>query len=187
MAMRAMRAAAARCWRTPRSAPRGQLCAPRVWARFCSGQPEPPAELQGFPHCTRVQVRWGDMDAFHHVNNVMYAQYLEVARCNILQELHTAVPHHGFFSLPPGTCSPILASQFLKYVRPMTPPDDAVIGTRIRDITSNSFVLEHKMASAKTGEVTMVAEVKCVVLNYKTGKRVDSIPDDLLSAMKRYA
>ena len=38
-------------------------------------------ELLGdFPVCVREPVIWGDMDAFGHVNNIVYLRYFESAR-----------------------------------------------------------------------------------------------------------
>lgn len=34
-----------------------------------------------------IEVRWGEMDAFHHVNNAAYLRYLEVARIHWLESL----------------------------------------------------------------------------------------------------
>ena len=34
-----------------------------------------------------MSIRWGDMDAMGHVNNIMYFRYLETARINWLQTI----------------------------------------------------------------------------------------------------
>lgn len=31
-------------------------------------------------HTATIPVRWGDMDSYGHVNNILYMQYLEEAR-----------------------------------------------------------------------------------------------------------
>merc|ERR1712216_549605 len=111
------------------------------------------------------------MDCFGHVNNVVYAQYLEQARCEIFAALGDAAPDAGFWSVPPGACSPILAKQTLKYIRPMNAPDDFVVGTALQDFTENSFVMAHKGVSARTQQVTLAAEIKMVTLDYGTGRR----------------
>ncbi|KAJ1442969.1 hypothetical protein B484DRAFT_389724 [Ochromonadaceae sp. CCMP2298] len=33
-----------------------------------------------FPVISKVSVKWGDMDAYQHVNNCMYLKYQEVSR-----------------------------------------------------------------------------------------------------------
>jgi acyl-CoA thioester hydrolase len=39
-------------------------------------------------HSSRLSIRWGDMDAFGHVNNIVYFQYMEQARIEWLHALH---------------------------------------------------------------------------------------------------
>ncbi len=38
----------------------------------------------GLKHRSELQVRWGDQDAYQHVNNVAYAAYLQEARAEML-------------------------------------------------------------------------------------------------------
>jgi len=40
-------------------------------------------------HCARYVMRWGDMDAFGHLNNAMYFTYFEQARVDWLASLGT--------------------------------------------------------------------------------------------------
>lgn len=54
----------------------------------------------GVWHRTEVQVRWGDMDAYRHVNNVAYAAYLQEARAELLAAAGvraSAHARHGTF------------------------------------------------------------------------------------------
>jgi acyl-CoA thioester hydrolase len=37
-------------------------------------------------HVMRQDIRWGDMDAFGHVNNTVYFRYMETARIAFLEE-----------------------------------------------------------------------------------------------------
>eukprot|EP00756_Hemistasia_phaeocysticola_P010778 Hpha_TRINITY_DN15046_c0_g2::TRINITY_DN15046_c0_g2_i1::g.126032::m.126032/K07107/ybgC; acyl-CoA thioester hydrolase len=131
--------------------------------------------LAEYPLITRVQVRWGDMDTFSHVNNIVYAQYLEQARCELMQLVEEAAPGHGFWVIPPGACSPILASQTLKYIRPMTAPDTFVVGTRVTKMAPDNFMLGHLGVSDRTGDVTLSA-----------GKRSE-MPKPLADALAKYA
>jgi acyl-CoA thioester hydrolase len=54
----------------------------------------------GVKHRTEIQVRWGDMDAYRHVNNVAYAAYLQEARAELLAAAGvraSAHARHGTF------------------------------------------------------------------------------------------
>lgn len=51
-------------------------------------------------HRTELQVRWGDMDSYQHVNNVAYAAYLQEARAELLAAAGvraSASARHGTF------------------------------------------------------------------------------------------
>ncbi len=43
--------------------------------------------LDGYPIVVTTMVGWGDMDANHHVNNVVYFRYIEHARLHYFREL----------------------------------------------------------------------------------------------------
>ena len=38
-------------------------------------------------HTTRIPVRWGDMDAYGHLNNTIYFRYFEQARVEWIEEM----------------------------------------------------------------------------------------------------
>ncbi len=45
-------------------------------------------------HTTLIPIRWGDMDAYAHVNNTVYFRYMEQARIEWLESLgYTVLPH----------------------------------------------------------------------------------------------
>ena len=37
-------------------------------------------------HVTKMPIRWGDMDAYGHVNNTVYFRYMEQARVEWIEE-----------------------------------------------------------------------------------------------------
>lgn len=85
-----------------------------------------------------VPLRWGDMDAMSHLNNVMYFRLMEEARIRWFQEL-------GFATLPTGE-APILAHAACDFVRAMTYPGTALVKqivTRVgRSSVEMSVVIE---------------------------------------------
>ena len=50
-------------------------------------------------HVCHVPMRWSDMDAFGHVNNVVYLRYLQEARVDML---FVHAPRHGAEELAAG-------------------------------------------------------------------------------------
>src|SRR5437868_9714800 len=47
-------------------------------------------------HTSLIPIRWGDMDAYGHVNNTVYFRYMEQARVEFLESL-------GYTVMPQGT------------------------------------------------------------------------------------
>lgn len=47
----------------------------------------PMSEQRKLLHTTRIPVRWGDMDAYGHVNNTVYFRYFEQARVEWIEEM----------------------------------------------------------------------------------------------------
>ena len=89
-----------------------------------------------YPIVVTTMVAWGDMDANRHVNNVIYFRYIEHARLQYFDEL-------GFSDMQQETgIGPILAWTDCRFRRPLSYPDTVSIGTRIRDVESDRFVMD---------------------------------------------
>ena len=71
---------------------------------------ELPAHKRLIHECL-IPVRWGDMDAYGHVNNTLYFRYMETARCDWLESV----------GLPPGEGDdgPVIVSAFCNFHREM--------------------------------------------------------------------
>jgi acyl-CoA thioester hydrolase len=68
----------------------------------------------GLKHRAEIQVRWGDQDAYQHVNNVAYAAYLQEARAEMLAAAGvraSAHARHGTF---------VVARLKVQYLRQLT-------------------------------------------------------------------
>lgn len=63
--------------------------------------------LDDYPVIVDFPIAWGDMDAFQHVNNIMYFKYFESARISYFERIdlikvmnETGIgPHIGFHSV----------------------------------------------------------------------------------------
>ena len=77
-----------------------------------------------------IPLRWGDMDAMAHVNNVMYFRLMEEARIQWFAKL-------GFNTLPEGE-APILAHAACDFVRAMTYPAVAVVKQSVTRVGRSS-------------------------------------------------
>ncbi|AYF74220.1 acyl-CoA thioesterase [Nocardia yunnanensis] len=87
-------------------------------------------------HTYEIQLRRTDIDAQHHVNNVVFAQFLDDARTNLLER------HRG----PGAPWRVVVAGQRLGYRAPLIFRDAPVTVTSVVErIGTTSFTLAHEI------------------------------------------
>ena len=97
--------------------------------------------LEGFPVITEIPVAWGEMDALNHVNNVVYFRYFETARLDYFADI-------GLMEEMQVTqTGPVLSETSSRYRRPVTYPDNLLVGSRVSELAEDSFVMEYKIVS----------------------------------------
>ncbi len=128
--------------------------------------------LEGYPIVVTTMVAWGDMDANRHVNNVVYFRYIEHARLHYFGVL-------GFSKLQRDTgVGPILAYADCRFRRPLEYPDTVSIGTRIRDIESDRFVMDSIVVSHALQDIAAVGQQRLVSYNYRQNQKAP-LPDEI--------
>lgn len=126
--------------------------------------------LADFPVVIEVPVAWGDMDAFGHVNNIMFFRYFESARIAFLDRI-------GFRG-DDGRAGPILASTQCRFRRPLEYPDTVLVGARVGELGDDRFTHDYRLVSMKQNEIA--AEGSGVVVAYDYASRSKAkIPDDV--------
>jgi acyl-CoA thioester hydrolase len=128
--------------------------------------------LAGFPVVVEQAVVWGDMDAYRHVNNVVYFRYLENARLEYFRRL-------GWPELEQATgVGPILAATRARFRKALTYPDDIAIAARVPTLGADRFTLEHRIVSRRLGAV--VTEGEGTVVAYDHGRHQKALlPEEL--------
>ncbi|WP_051012710.1 acyl-CoA thioesterase [Moraxella macacae] len=111
-------------------------------------------------------VAWGDMDAFAHVNNVVYYEYAQSARIHYLEQL--AMFDKNAFT--------VIASSSCQYLRPITFPDNLLIGVRCKKIGNTSLVQEYIFYSTAQQAVAATAETVIVFFD-DTGTQKRTLSD----------
>jgi len=109
-----------------------------------------------YTHVERV--RFGDLDAMKHLNNVVFLRYFETARINYLNALmdtHDPVKRSNGFGF-------IFASCHIDYRSPAHFDEDVAIRVRPAEIGTKSLKLEFEMA---VGE-RVIAEGHGVLVGY---------------------
>ena len=117
------------------------------------------ASLAGFAVIVEIPVRWGDMDAFGHVNNTVFFRFFESARIEYLRAIEFIGGADGI--------GPILASTHCRFRRPVAFPDTARVGARTTALDEDRFTMEYRLVSDALGEVA--AEGGGVVVSYDYG------------------
>lgn len=86
-----------------------------------------------------MDVRWGDMDAFNHVNNSVYATYVEEARLRWMATVE------GEWNT--GDCAPVIAAQSINYRAPLTWPAQIVVELMLERVGNSSLTMGFRIIS----------------------------------------
>ena len=119
-----------------------------------------------YPHSFKRQVFLYETDAFGHANNVTFFQYMESARFELMKELRLFDPSDIL------SCNYILAHAECDYRQISRYNDTLVIFSRVSEIRTSSFVIEHLMLNEKTGHVVATGRVVLVAFNHRKGRSV---------------
>jgi len=123
-----------------------------------------PAELADFPCVLTLPVRWGEQDAFGHVNNTIHIGWYESARIVYLEESGLGDLMHK------GGLGPILASITCQYKRQLKYPDTVHIGARITRLGNSSMTMEHAVYSESLSAVAALGDSVVVMFDYQAQK-----------------
>lgn len=128
--------------------------------------------FRGYPVVIEQQVVWGDMDAYRHVNNVVYFRYFENARLEYFRRL-------DWFAYERETgVGPILASTSARFRKPLTYPDTIQIGVRAADFGEDRFTMHYRIVSRHRHAVTTDGEG--IIVTYDHQKKVKvPLPDEI--------
>ena len=113
-------------------------------------------------HQFKCQVRWGDLDAFMHVNNAAYLTYIQEARVDF------TVYSRQRANLQPVLIEMVVAHADIDYINPIYDAGIEIdIAVWVTKIGTSSFVLQYELskdgeiyAKAKTVQVTVSMDTK---------------------------
>jgi acyl-CoA thioester hydrolase len=123
-----------------------------------------------FRHRTPLQVRFRDTDAFGHVNNAVFATYVELARVHYF--LDVLQPAQRFHRLPL-----ILARLEVDFRSPIELGDDVAVETRVDRIGRASIAMSHRMVTGPERRLAADVTSVIVVYDYESARPVP-VPDD---------
>ncbi len=136
------------------------------------------ATIESFPVVIEIPVAWGDMDAFGHVNNVVYFRYFESARIAYFEQI-------DYLALMERTgVGPILAATSCRFRAPLTYPDTVRAGARIRDLQADRFRMDYLLVSRELDVVAAEGEGRVVSFDYRRNCKVP-LPGELAERIRR--
>jgi acyl-CoA thioester hydrolase len=135
--------------------------------------------VDGYAFVHTEHVRFRDLDAMGHINNAVFATYVEQARIEYLASLR--VLNGPVYD--PGSESMILGRLEIDFRAPGAPEPDAVdIGVRPASVGRKSFTLSYRLEQG--GE--LIAEARTVLVSYDYERGMSrEVPDDWRNALER--
>jgi len=128
--------------------------------------------IESYPVVIEIPVVWGEMDAFQHVNNVVYFRYFESARIAYFEKLDV-------MDLMNRTgIGPILATTSCRFRAPLTYPDKVLIGAKVTNIEQDRFTMNYLLVSTRLQKAAAEGDGLIVAFNYRENKKA-VIPDEL--------
>lgn len=128
--------------------------------------------LKHCPVVIEIPVAWGEMDAFQHVNNIVYLRYFESARIAYFERL-------GYIELRQTTgIGPILGSLQCRFKIPVTYPDQVFVGTWVSQIDADRFIIQFQIVSQKHQKVAAEGEGVIVSYDYRENKKAP-LPEEV--------
>jgi acyl-CoA thioester hydrolase len=120
-------------------------------------------------HKTQIPIRWGDMDAFGHVNNTVYFRYAEQTRIEWLETcgLEEAVPEIGRPDV-----MPVIVNASCTFIIPMAYPGRVEVSLYAGQPGRSSLPTFYEMRLAGDDRLYADGAAKIVWMSPVTGKSV---------------
>lgn len=127
-------------------------------------------------HEMRMPIRWGDMDAYAHVNNTIYFRYMEQARVEWITSMG--------YEVVPGEESMLMINGFCNFLKQLTYPGELILKTYIGNIGRSSVDVYTTMALTNAPEELVAAGGATMVwVDMNTGKS-SPWPEHVLSKIR---
>jgi acyl-CoA thioester hydrolase len=120
-------------------------------------------------HTTLIPIRWGDMDAFGHVNNTVYFRYAEQARIEWL-DAHRLVDRSAAGELP--EVMPVIVNASCTFIIPMTAPGTVEVRMAAGEPGRSSLPTFYEMRIVGDDRLYAEGAAKIVWTSPATGKSV---------------
>ncbi|EEA02960.1 thioesterase superfamily protein [Burkholderia sp. H160] len=127
-----------------------------------------------------MPIRWGDMDAFGHVNNTVYFRYMEQVRISWFE-------HMDFLDHRLDGQGPVIVNASMEFLKQLHYPGDVIGRMSVATPGRSSFDTAFELLRADEPD-TLYARgaARCVWIDYAAGKSMP-VPDVLRATIERAA
>lgn len=136
---------------------------------------KPLLQLNQFPHRTYDKIRYGDTDRQGHVNNVVFSEFLETGRLEIVYNPNKPLYKAG--------CQFVIVQNNLSLIKEIYWPGQVDIGTGITKIGSSSITFYQQLF--QKGEVVASAETVIVQVDDITHMS-NPLTEETIQALSQY-
>ena len=129
-----------------------------------------------FVHEMLMPIRWGDMDAYGHVNNTVYFRYMEQARVEWISSLG--------YKVAPGSESMLMMNGFCNFYQQLSYPGELILKTFIGNIGRTSLDVYTSMALTDAPDVEVAVGGATMVWVDLTSGKSAPWPKHVLSQLR---
>ncbi len=123
----------------------------------------------------RLRIDWSELDAFGHVNNVVFYRYIQSARVQFWEQI-------GLYNLYyKEKIAPLLVSATIDFKKPLEYPGDVIIRYKPAFVKNTSFGLEYNILNNQN-ETTATGRDAMVLFDFNKNEKL-TIPDWLRKAI----
>jgi acyl-CoA thioester hydrolase len=122
-------------------------------------------------HTAVIPVRWGDMDAYAHVNNTIYFRYCEQARVEWIEQL-------GYPVTTDAGLGPVIINAACTFLVPITYPATVIVRLYAGEPGRSSVMTWYDIGIEGDERIFAEGSAKVVWMDHETGKSVP-LPDAL--------
>ena len=131
--------------------------------------------MTDYGYTTELDVRFRDLDAMGHVNNAVYATYLEQARAEYYADV---------IDVSLSAVDTVLVNLSIAYQRPVTAEETVTVAFGVGNLGESSIPMEYEVRTENGAAAT--AETVQIAFDRETGES-RSIPQEWRDRITRYA
>ena len=141
-------------------------------------KPSQATRFQRYPFTHKQYVAWGDMDAFSHLNNVVYVRYFENARVEFFRHLN------AWANKPNPEDGPVIVNLSLQYRKQVRYPAELSVTLGVSRLSNRMFTFVCSIFD-ESGECVHTATADFMWIHFIEAMPI-KIPAEVIKAFEPY-